>query len=266
MSGGLDFATWNVNLMGGANATLRKIEFLRVQRWDVLALQEVTAEAAVLFAQAGFDEWIYPTGVEKHGVALASRNGVQLTAPALMQGLPVPQRGLWALASVGSLVVEVGSLHITNATNGKSKIKRQHYIELIRWLRRPAAARVLGMDANHAFDPRWPDLPDAVYAPRGDDWEEEYAFFSADNHHRFKDVWFEQLKRDPEALAAARASAGARPSAFSYAKRVQRGELIHDRMDFIYTSGLEVDRVVYDDAGRVPGLSDHALVMATLHD
>jgi exonuclease III len=262
---GLDFATWNVNLVGGANATLRKIEFLHEQRWDVLALQEVTPEAAALFAQAGYNEWIYPTGVQKHAVALAARNGVELAAPALMQGLPIPQRGLWALASVGSLVVEVGSLHITNATNGKSKIKREHYIELVKWLRRPAAARVLGMDANHAYDPRWPDLPDAVYARRGDDWDHEYAFFSADNQHGFKDVWLEQLKRDPDALAAATVRAGTGPSAFSYAKRVRRGELIHDRMDFIFASDLEVDRVVYDDAGRGPGLSDHALVIANLH-
>jgi len=149
----INFATWNVNLMGGANATLRKIEFLRKQRWDVVALQEVTPEASVLFAQAGFDTWLYPTGSEKHAVALAARNGVELVAPALMQGIRIPQRGMWALAMVGSDVVEVGSLHITNATNGKSKIKREHYIELVNWLRRPAAARVLGMDANHAF---WP--------------------------------------------------------------------------------------------------------------
>jgi len=36
-------------------------------------------------------------------------------------------------------------------------------------------------------------------------------------------------------------------------------------MDFIYASGLEVDRVIYDDAGRGPGLSAHAFVSATLH-
>ncbi len=170
-----------------------------------------------------------------------------------------------ALATLGSVAVEVGSLHITNATKGKSKIKREHYIELVNWLRRPAAARVLGMDANHAFDPRWPDLPGEVYAPRGDDWAQEYAFFNADNRHGFEDVWFEQLRRDPEALSAATANAGSHPSAFSYAKRVQKGRLIHDRMDFIYASGLEVDRVIYDDAGRGPGLSDHAFVGATLH-
>ncbi len=261
----INFATWNVHLTGGANATLRKIEFLRHQRWDVVALQEVTPEASVLFSQAGFDTWLYPTGSEKHAVALAARNGVELVAPALMQGIRIPQRGMWALAMVGSVVVEVGSLHITNATNGKSKIKREHYIELVNWLRRPAAARVLGMDANHAFWPQWPDLPDAVYAPRTDDWDHEYAFFSADNRHGFKDVWFEQLKRDPEALAAATANAGSCPSAFSYAKRVQKGRLIHDRMDFIYASGLEVDRVIYDDDGRGPGLSDHAFVSAALH-
>jgi exonuclease III len=99
---GLNFATWNINFLGGADAAQRKIEFLHRQPWDVLALQEVTPEAAVLFAQAGYDEWIYPTGVERHAVALAARNGIELFAPALMQGLPIPQRGLWALASVGS--------------------------------------------------------------------------------------------------------------------------------------------------------------------
>ncbi len=261
----LDFASWNLNLTGGHSATQRKIDFLREQRWDVVALQEVTPEAADLFAQSGFDSWIYPTGSEKHAVALAARNGVVLAAPALMQGICIPQRGLWALATVGSVAVEVGSLHITNATNGKSKVKREHYIELVNWLRRPATARVLGMDANHAFDPRWPDLPGEIYAPRTDDWDHEYAFFSADNQHGFKDAWFEQLKRDSEALAAATAIAGSHPSAFSYAKRVQKGRLIHDRMDFIYTSGLDVDRVIYDDQGRDPGLSDHAFVGATLH-
>jgi len=119
----INFATWNVHLMGGANATLRKIEFLRKQRWDVVALQEVTPEASVLFSQAGFDTWLYLTGSEKHAVALAARNGVELVAPALMQGIRIPQRGMWALAMVGSVVVEVGSLHVTNATDGKSKIR-----------------------------------------------------------------------------------------------------------------------------------------------
>jgi endonuclease/exonuclease/phosphatase (EEP) superfamily protein YafD len=75
-------------------------------------------------------------------------------------------------------------------------------------------------------------------------------------------VWFEQLKRDPAALARARADAGTRPSAFSYAKRVQGGRLIEDRMDYIFASGLQVGQVVYDQAGRGPGLSDHALVTA----
>lgn len=138
---------------------------------------------------------------------------------------------------------------------------------VISWLKpRPRVILLTAMDANHAFGPQWPDFPDAVYAPRTDDWDHEYAFFSADNQHEFKDVWFEQLKRDPEGLAAATANADSHPSAFSYAKRVQKGKLIHDRMDFIYASGLKVDRVAYNDAGRGRGLSDHALVPATLHD
>lgn len=46
------FATWNINLTGGPNATQRKIDFLVAQPWDVAALQEVTPEASELFAQA----------------------------------------------------------------------------------------------------------------------------------------------------------------------------------------------------------------------
>ena len=120
------------------------------------------------------------------------------------------------------------------------------------------------MDANPAFDPRWPDLPGAVYEPRTDDWDHEYAFFSADNQHGFRDAWFEQLKRDPTALAAARAAASSGPSAYSYAKRKRGGQLVRDRMDFIYVSNLKVDKEIYSDAGRAPGLSDHSIVTASL--
>lgn len=128
-------------------------------------------------------------------MALAARHGVRLVAPALMEALPNRHRGLWALAVLDAATIEVGSLHITNATDGKSKIKRQHYVELEAWLQRPVPARLLGVDANHAFDPQWPDLPGATYRLRHDDWDREYAFFSGDNQHGFKDVWFEQLGR-----------------------------------------------------------------------
>jgi len=69
----LDFASWNLNLTGGRSATQRKIDFLREQRWDVVALQEVTPEAADLFSRSGLDSWIYPTGSEKQRGCPGSR-------------------------------------------------------------------------------------------------------------------------------------------------------------------------------------------------
>ncbi len=93
-----------------------------------------------------------------------------------MASIQHPERGLWAYADIEGAAVEVGSLHVTNAAHGKSRIKREHYVALGDWLRRPAPARIVGMDANHTFDPHWPDLPGEVYGPRADDWAEEYAF------------------------------------------------------------------------------------------
>ena len=259
------FATWNMRQNKGVRAAKAKVDYLRSSGWDVLALQEVTPEASRVIAESDLaDHWLCPPA-SVHGVALAARNGVTLTAPALMGGIPAPERGMWAMARVGSSNVEVGSLHVTNAAGeGKSAIKRTHYVALAEWLaQRPLTPRVLGMDANHTFEAEYPDVPGAVYEPRHDDWAEEYAFFSADATHGLRDAWFDHLQRDLAALSEAHTNAPHRPSATSLEQRYKE-RLFPKRMDYVFTAGLGVRRVSYEQAARQSGLSDHALVLAAL--
>ncbi len=56
------------------------------------------------------------------------------------------------------------------------------------------------MDSNHTYDPKYPDLPGAVYPQRDDEWAEEYTFFSADATHGLKDAWLEHLQTRPDEL------------------------------------------------------------------
>lgn len=261
----LTFASWNINLTGGSNAARRKLTAVQHLAWDVLALQEVTPVAASVFAAADFDSWLCPPATQKHSVALASRNGVVLSTPALMTDLEVPERGLWASATVGGLNVEVGSLHVTNAADGKAKIKQQHYVALTQWLGTDGPPRVLGMDSNHAYDPKWPDLPGEVYPPRPDEWAEEFAFFSADATHGLKDAWLERLQARPDELARARAMASDEASACSYEGRGRGGKRRRSRMDCVFVSNdVGVLGAEYVHSVRGPGLSDHSLVAATL--
>lgn len=266
MTGSFTFATWNMRQNKGADVARRKIDYLETLAWDVLALQEVTPTAAGVIEQSGIaEQWVCPP-CAVHGVALAARSGIRLTAPALMADIPLPERGLWAMAHVGSAQVEVGSLHITNAASGKDGpgTKRRHYVALAEWLAQQAATpRLLGMDANHTFEAQWPDLPGAVYEPRPDMWAEEYAFFSADATHGLRDAWFEHLQRDPVALMEAAAKAPDAPSATSFEQKY-RGRAYPKRMDYVFTAGLGVQNVSYEQEARGPGLSDHALVLATL--
>lgn len=259
------FATWNMRQNKGVESAAAKLAYLSSLSWDVLALQEVTPQAARVIVKSELaDQWLFPPAAV-HGVGLAARNGVRLTAPALMGAIPAPERGLWAMAHIGTHTVEVGSLHVTNAVGeGKSAIKRAHYVALTEWLaQRPLTPRVLGMDANHTFEARYPDLPGAVYEPRHDNWAEEYAFFSADATHGLSDAWFDHLQRDPAALSKAHANASHRPSAVSFEQRY-KDRLFPKRMDYVFTTGLGVGRVSYEQHARQPGLSDHALVLAAL--
>lgn len=259
------FATWNMRQNKGAEAAVAKLAYVASLSWDVLALQEVTPQAAQVIAESELvEQWLCPPATV-HGVGLAARNGVRLTAPALMAGLPAPERGLWAMAHTEGSTVEVGSLHVTNAVGeGKSAIKRDHYVALTEWLaHRPLTPRVLGMDANHTFEAKYPDLPGVVHESRHDDWAEEYAFFSADATHGLRDAWFDHLQRDPAALGEAHANAAQRPSAVSFEQR-NRDRLFPKRMDYIFTAGLGVRQVSYEQAARAQGLSDHSLVLASL--
>lgn len=259
----LQFATWNIRQSRGADSAKRKLDYLLDQEWDVVALQEVTHTAAEVFGQQ-IENWIWPAASSGHGVALASRHGVVLRAPALMAELPIAERGLWAVATFEGGAVEVGSLHVTNAVKSVAD-KRAHFVALTRWLAaRPAGPRVLGMDANHAYDPRWPDLPGAVYQPRGDAWEQEFAFFSADATHGMCDAWLTCLSRDPDRLNTARSVVQSEPSAASFIQTGQPGRWPRKRLDYIFVSGLHVVDASYDPRARAGQLSDHSLHLASL--
>ncbi len=90
MTRSFKFSTWNMRQNGSAVIALRKVEYLRALDWDVLALQEVTPAAAGVIAESGLaEQWICPP-FAVHGVSLAARNGIRMTAPALMADLPLP--------------------------------------------------------------------------------------------------------------------------------------------------------------------------------
>jgi endonuclease/exonuclease/phosphatase family metal-dependent hydrolase len=261
------FMTWNLNWFGGTDRLRRKMQFMANAPWDVAALQEVPAEAVAILRDSGMcdDVAVAPRFVTKHGCVLLARNGWEFAAPALMAAIPVPERGIWAVARREGAEINVGTIHVTNAADGKSAVKRAHYVALIDWLQHLDGDVVLGGDFNHAFSSEYPDLPDLPPPQRHDDWKEEYLFFSSSPPHALRDAWFDVLRRDRDALRLAAAHSHERPSAYSYAQRRRKGQALYDRMDYILVStDIGVEAVQYDyEGGRTAG-SDHGAVHAEL--
>jgi exonuclease III len=83
------FASWNLGYCGKEGAR-RRVEFLHNSDWDVVALQEVSRHAWVVFTESSLAESSActlemfeppPPRKRQHGVALLSRNGFQLSPP-----------------------------------------------------------------------------------------------------------------------------------------------------------------------------------------
>ena len=262
------FVTWNLNWMSRSeHACRRRAQFLADLEWDVLALQEVVPLQAEALADACVGEVVcYPGDLrgERFASALIARNGVTLTRPGLIAGLPQPRRGIFATANLGDTSFEVLSWHAPNAAKKENRlVKRQGYAAFTEWLNGRSGALLVGADANHgAVYTREQDVLGSPFLPVNDDeWSIENTFWT-DPEPDMRDAWLHHLSANPEVLESCLTEHGGLPSAVSYV-RGSKTNPVPDRFDYVLASPeFEIVDVRYDYALGVENSSDHAVLTA----
>jgi len=267
----LNVVTWNLRWNAGRAAVEREAEILELCDWDVAMLQEVNQKAwAALSARGLTDGGVYalgsgmvePTSWRSHGAALLVRNGIRLTAPELLTGLPVAGRGLGAVIDGWTIPVSVCSWHAPNAASSGPMVKMQGYQGFIDWIVRQEHATVVGFDSNHWEEHSNLDPEPGPGPEHG--WSLEYEFFGPNPPHQLRDAFRDYLRRHPDAWEALpKPERG--PLATTYIRGSRRNPR-PDRFDYIFISDHFVCDGVehpYEKSTEKPG-SDHSLVHARL--
>jgi endonuclease/exonuclease/phosphatase family metal-dependent hydrolase len=265
------FASWNLGYCGKEGAR-RRVEFLHNSDWDVVALQEVSRHAWVVFTESSLAESSActlemfeppPPRKRQHGVALLSRNGFQLSPPKLLAGFPKAERALIARTTVGDTPVTVISWHAPNAAGEGVMTKMQGYRGIVGWLGTLSGPIILGFDGNHWN--RSVDL-EPEHVPASDDpWLLENLFFGSNRVHRLRDAFLDHLRVRPAEHEEIKKRRPHGPLAVSYI-RGSKANPTEDRFDYVFiTDELSVTECSYDYQGAKAAGSDHGIVTADLH-
>ncbi|MFN8027351.1 MAG: hypothetical protein U0W40_13635 [Acidimicrobiia bacterium] len=250
----------------------READLLASSDWDVALLQEVNSKAwaavsnleRVSGAVSAFDDG-FPTldGKRPHGVALLVRDGLALTDPEPLTGLPRPGRGMGATVEGWDVPISVCSWHAPNAAASGPAIKMQGYLAFLGWIARQRAATVVGFDSNHwetstELDLTWPSDP-------AHGWYLEQRFFGATPPHGLRDAYRDYLRSNDAEYRRLRETLPPNgPLAITYT-RGSKQRPTPDRFDYVFISedfkcaGVDHRYDASLDAG-----SDHALVIAEL--
>ena len=265
----LQFASWNMNWFTRSGDSMRvKLDYLRDQSWDVVALQEVTARMHQRIVSSDIAPHVaYTPSIPDRGFgsALLARNRTQLEQISLLAELPKPQWGISAVVRVDGHAIRALSWHAPNAAKASTRgTKRAAYIAMNRWVCGRDLPLLVGTDANHgARFTRERDFPAEAFRPiEADDWLEENCFW-AQSEHDLADVWLDYLERQPELLAKCRLERPDGPSVVSYV-RGSKNKPVPDRFDYVLASPeFTATSMSYEPEAFTAG-SDHAFVTATL--
>lgn len=259
-------ASWNVN---GRRASARQLAFVESLGCDLLALQEITAE--------GFDGW-RSSGLFQHaasslelrpvqegegcarrlGCALFARSGLGLGEPALIPGVPFPERTLLAPVEGTERPLTMCSVHIPPGSSWKH-LKSESLTTIADWLAGQSGDVLLGLDANAPHV----DHPDH----RLNQWWRagEVDLLGHAPRHRLVDAYRRYLGDHPGQMADIAKDHPEGPLAMSYDRGRGHGRSIPCRYDFILVPPrVEVVdlRYLYEEALQAG--SDHGLVVAEL--
>ena len=138
----LRVATWNLKY-SATERSLRLLNYLKSTDWDLVALQEVSAKAWKDFQDDGIAAGGYytldgfginPTGRMPRGAAILTRNGLTLSEPALIRGLPRAERALSAKVNGLSKVITFVSWHAPNKAGEGRDTKMKGYVAITKYI------------------------------------------------------------------------------------------------------------------------------------
>jgi endonuclease/exonuclease/phosphatase family metal-dependent hydrolase len=185
------------------------------------------------------------------GSALLFPERTRVLDRGVIEGLPKPQRGVWAtvdMPQVGDLTAV--SWHSPNKAGDSLAVKMDAFRAMSAWLEGAGRPLVLGADLNTWMDPIELAKPD-----EDDPHFEEHAFVGRDPGHGLEDGYRQALERNGR-LQALGATTPQGPLAVSH---ILSSGAEH-RMDRIFISQdlTAIDGGYLLDAARQAG-SDHAL-------
>lgn len=256
------FATWNLDWWHRNTAPEGRADLLGQVAADVVALQEVSSVVARPLGErhAGpcvFSQDVHPEATWRWmGCGLLFPPAAQVLEVGLVQGLPKPQRSLWARVELPHLGrVTVVSWHTPNAAGDGREVKMAAYETMSGWLADVTGPVMVGADLN-----TWRDPVDLVAAVDDDPFAAEHRFVGPAAAHGLVDAYRATLKTSGE-LERLWTQQPDGPLAVSYVLASGTGH----RMDRILVSPeFTVDDAAYLYDEAIAAGSDHALHWAEL--
>lgn len=255
---GWRIATWNLDWWRRYERRRSPWELIAALAADFVALQEVGGRdiAAIRESHPGpslFSHELHPSATLRWmGCGLLLPPGARVLDAGLIDGLPKPQRSLWARVAIPQMgPLTIVSWHAPNAAGDGRETKMQGFRAATAWLCQAPRPLLLGADLNAAGDP--PALRDPD--PEGD-WFEEHDFNGPAPRHRLFEAYRTHITATGE-LDRISEESPTGPLAVSY--RLANGT--PHRMDRIFCS----EEFTVVDAGYRPleearkAGSDHAL-------
>jgi endonuclease/exonuclease/phosphatase family metal-dependent hydrolase len=253
--------TWNVAGRVGPNQE-RQIAALAERAFDVLCLQEVTPRTKARWVQAlearglhvAVSDWpVAPSGTRRFAVLVASRHPV---APVAAPALPWPERHLAVRTGLGTVEVEVHTLHAPLSSK-EDLVKVRTLEALFGGLEPPAGVpRVLAGDLN---------------TPRYESREGEIVTFARDRRGRLREELGARHDRAELLLIDELIRRGWRDAfraVHGYARRDRSWAMptgFGYRLDHVIVSaGLEPVEADYVHEWRTDRLSDHSALWARI--
>jgi exonuclease III len=262
----LRVATWNLQY-SAEERSLRLLNYLKSNDWDLVALQEVSRKAWKVFQEDGIADGGYftldgfgvePSGHRHHGVAILARNGLSLYQPTLLDGLPKAERALSVKVKGLESPLTLVAWHAPNYAGEGLAVKMQAYRAISKYISTLEGPLILGFDGNHENLLTSIDPPDSTNPES--QWYPENGFFSNDSPHNLTDSLLDYLRKEDDVYRSILAERPDGPLAVTYIHGTQE-----DRFDYIFISPeFEVLACDSDYFGARAASSDHAFVTTDL--
>ena len=256
------FATWNLDWWHRSRAPAARVTLIERTGADIVALQEVSSDVANRLRDhrngpCVFSQEVYPPATWRWmGCGLLFPQGARLVEAGVVEGLPKPQRSLWATAEFPDVgQVTVVSWHTPNAAGDGREVKMAAYETMTDWLAGRDGPVLLGADLN-----TWRDPVDLIEPELGEPFAAEHGFVGPEPAHGLVDAYRRRLQ-GTGALEDLRRHRPEGPLAVSHVLADGSGH----RMDRIFISPeILVHDASYAYHEAIAAGSDHALHWADI--